>query len=184
MKHSGNQFSIDNQCGFALYKQLIVDHPAQEYAKAHSKAKDGCQAILSIQDQATGTAANTLQKKQVYNQLSTAQYNGHGHFIFQAYVPHNQKAHNILADLDEPIATTKKITDFMNGISNPTLTTGKIFVNGDAHKLSNFGASQQYSCTLVEVAKTATSDGTHDGRHKISLAKHGRTPHAQQNKRN
>ena len=27
MKHSGHQFSIDNQHVFGLYKQLIVDHP-------------------------------------------------------------------------------------------------------------------------------------------------------------
>ena len=42
-------------------------------------------------------------------------------FTFQAYVHCHQKAHNILADLDKPIAETKKVTDSLNGISDPPL---------------------------------------------------------------
>ena len=34
MKHSGHQFSIDNQHVFGLYKQLIVDLPAWAYKSA------------------------------------------------------------------------------------------------------------------------------------------------------
>ena len=90
MKHIDPQFSIDNQCVIALYKQLIVDHPAWEYTKAHSKANDGCQAFLSVQCQATGTAAIMLKKKMVYNQLSTAKHNRHGCFTFQAYAHYHQ----------------------------------------------------------------------------------------------
>ena len=144
------------------------------------KAKDGCQAFLSVQCQATGTATNTLKKETDINQLSTANYNGHGCFTIQAYVHHHQEAHNILAYMDEPVTETKKVSDFMNVISNPTHAAGKMVVNDDTHKLSNFEAYQQYSCSLVEVAKTATSDGTHDGRCKISMVTCGRTQHKQQ----
>ena len=52
----------------------------------------------------------------------------------------------------------------MNDISNPTLATEKAVVNGDAHKLSSFEACQQYFCTLVEAARTATGDGAQEGR--------------------
>ena len=184
MMNSGHQFHIDNQCIFVLYKQLIIDGLAWAYAKAHLRAKDGCEAYLSVQCQATGTAANTLKKKISYNQIETPKYNGHGHFTFQAYVHCHQKACNTLADLEEPILETKKVTDFMNCISDPTLAAGKMVVNGDDHKLSNFEVCQQFFCTLVEVAKTATGDGTQEGGHKISLVKCGRTQNPNKSKRN
>ena len=104
------------------------------------------------------------QKETAYNQLATAKHNWQAHFSFQDYVHCHQKAHNILADLDEPIAESKKVTDFLNAISDPTLATGKTVVNCDASELSNFKAYQQYFCMLVEVARTATSHGTHNGR--------------------
>ena len=128
------------------------------------RTKDRCEAYLSVQHQTTGTAANTLQKKIAYNQIETTKYNGCGHFTFQAYVHCHQKAHNTLADLEEPVPETKKVTDFMYDISTPTLATEKTVVNGGAHKLSNFEACKQYFCTLVEVARTATGDGAQEGR--------------------
>ena len=157
----------------------LVDGPAWAYAKAHVRASDRCEAYLSVQCQATGTAPNALKKKLAYNQILTAKYNGHGCFTFEAYVYCHQKPHNILADLEEPVPETKKVTDFMCGISNPTLATGKVVVNGDALKISNFEACQQYFCTLVEVAKTAPGDGAQEDRCKISLVKHGRTQNHQ-----
>ena len=68
----------------------------------------------------------------------------------------------------------------MNGISNPTLAAGKMFVNGNAHKFSNFEACLQYFYALVEVDKTATGDGAQEGGYKSSLEKHGRNPNPQQ----
>ena len=88
--------------------------------------------------------------------------------------------HNVLADLEEPVAKKKKVTDFLNGISDPSLALGKTVVNGDAHKLSNFEACQQYFCALVEAPKTSMGDGAHEGRHKISLMKCNRNKNTQQ----
>ena len=116
-RHSGHQFCIDNQHVFVLYKQLIINGLSLAYTKAHARVRDGHEAHLSVQCQAIGTAANTLKKKLTYNQILTAKYNGQGHFSFQAFVHHHQKVHYILADLEKPVPETKKVTEFMNGIS-------------------------------------------------------------------
>ena len=40
---------------------------------------------------------------------------------------------NILANQEELVAETKKVTDFMNGNSDPSLAAGKTVVNKDMH---------------------------------------------------
>ena len=59
-------------------------------------------------------------------------------------------AHNELLDLDEPVSETKKVTDFLKGIRDPNLTTGKSIVLGDPAKLEDFEKCQhQYLSTII-----------------------------------
>ena len=51
--------------------------------------------------------------------------------------------HNELADLQEPMSDTKKVSDFMKGIKDPKLSVGKTVVDGDNHKLADFEACKQ-----------------------------------------
>ena len=50
------------------------------------------------------------------------------------------RAHNELDDLQEPIAETKKVSDFMKGIKDTKLSVGKTVFDGDNHKLTDFKA--------------------------------------------
>ena len=59
-------------------------------------------------------------------------------FTFSNYVTLHQAAHNELLDLDEPVAETKKVSDFLKGIRDPTLVTAKSVVLGDPAKLDDF----------------------------------------------
>ena len=59
------------------------------------------------------------------------------------------RAHNELADLQEPMSETKKVSDFMKGIKDPKLSVGTTVVDRDNHKLTDFKACQQYFATLV-----------------------------------
>ena len=61
----------------------------------------------------------------------------------------HQAAHNELLDLDEPVAETKKVSDFLKGIRDPTLITAKSVVLGDPAKLDDFEECQQYFSTIV-----------------------------------
>ena len=61
----------------------------------------------------------------------------------------HQEAHNTLADLQETVPETKKVTDFLSGITDPRLMNAKDLVLGDPVKLQNFEACQQYLKTLV-----------------------------------
>ena len=61
----------------------------------------------------------------------------------------HQDGHNTLADLDEPVPETKKVTDFLSGITDPRLNNSKDVILGDVAKLQDFEACQQYLKTLV-----------------------------------
>jgi hypothetical protein len=61
----------------------------------------------------------------------------------------HQDGHNILADLDEPIQETKKVTDYVSCIIDPRLNNSKNVILGDVAKLQDFEACQQYLKTLV-----------------------------------
>ena len=100
-----------------------------------------------------------------YAAIADAKFTGHGHFSYQQYVHRHQKAHNTLAELDEPVAETKKVTNFLKSISDPSLAAGKTVVNGDAAKLSDFEACQQYFGTLIAASRT---DKTNDENRKIA----------------
>jgi hypothetical protein len=71
------------------------------------------------------------------------------HFTFQNYITPHQKAHNELKDCKEPVPETKKVTDFIAGISDPTLSAGLANVYGDVAKLADFTLCQQYLQTIV-----------------------------------
>ena len=70
------------------------------------------------------------------------------HYSFQNYVTLHQKAHNELKGLGEPVSETKKVSEFLKYISDPTLQMGMQIVMGDPAKLDNFELCQQYFSTL------------------------------------
>lgn len=54
-----------------------------------------------------------------------------------------------MLDLNEPVPETKKVTDFLAGITNPRLSNAKDLILGDTQKLQSFEICQQYLKTLV-----------------------------------
>jgi hypothetical protein len=70
-------------------------------------------------------------------------------FTFDNYVEAHQEAHKTLADLNEPVPETKKVTDFLAGITDLCLSNVKDLILGDTQKLQSFKICQQYLKTLV-----------------------------------
>ena len=81
-----------------------------------------------------------------------------GEFSFedQYDVGRHQQAHNELLFLEEPVAETKKVTDFLGGICDPKLETAIQSCMGDELKLTHFQLCQQYFKTIVENTKKRT----------------------------
>ncbi len=56
----------------------------------------------------------------------------------------HQAAYNTLTELNEGVPETKKVTDFLAGITDPRLATAKDLILGDTAKLGDFEACQQF----------------------------------------
>jgi hypothetical protein len=148
---NGTHFDLDNRTLYDEFKPLVVDGPGWSFIKKFDRLKDGRGAVLALKAQAEGTSAKLTRKQAAYASLASSAYLGpRKGFTFASYVTLHQSAHNELLDLDEPVSESKKVTDFLKGIRDPNLNTGKSIVLGDPGKLGDFEECQQYLSTVVQ----------------------------------
>jgi hypothetical protein len=147
----GTHFDLDNRTLYDEFKPLVVDGPGWSFIKKFDRSKDGRGAVLALKSQAEGTSAKLTRKQAAYASIASSTYLGpRKGFTFASYVTLHQSAHNELLDLDEPVSESKKVTDFLKGIRDPNLNTGKSIVLGDPAKLGDFEECQQYLSTVVQ----------------------------------
>ena len=173
---SGAHFDLDNRTLYDEFKPLVVDGPGWSFIKKFDRSKDGRGAVLALKTQAEGTSAKLTRKQAAYASIASSAYLGpRKGFTFANYVTLHQTAHNELLDLDEPVSESKKVTDFLKGIRDSNLNTGKSIVLGDPAKLGDFEECQQYLSTVVQnmtaqtKAERHVSSATTDGGGRSSL---------------
>jgi hypothetical protein len=111
--------------------------------------------------QAEGHAAITTRKAEAYTSIEKALYPGHSaKYTFDMYVSAHLTGYNKLSLLGEPVSESKKVTDFLAGITAPSLTTAKENVIGDVTKLENFDACQQYMKQILLAQKARKGSST------------------------
>jgi len=143
-------FDLDNHRVYDEFKALVVKGPGWSFIKTFDRRKDGRGAVLALKQQCEGVSAIQTRKASAYARITVARYTGQKrNFTFDQYVEMHQNAYNTLAELDETVPETKKVTDFLAGISDPKLSNAKDMILGDIAKLTNFEACQQYLKTLV-----------------------------------
>jgi hypothetical protein len=147
---TGPWFELDNQRIYEEFKALVLKGPGWSFIKGYDRTKNGRGAVLALRHQCEGTSAIQTWKAAAYAKIASARYSGQKRqFSFDNYVEMHQEAHNTLADLDEPVPETKKVTDFLAGITDARLSNAKDLILGDAQKLQDFELCQQYLKTLV-----------------------------------
>jgi len=146
----GPWFESDNARVYDEFKLLILKGLGWSFVKQYDHTKNGRAAILALHRQCKGISAVQTRKAMAYAKIAAARFSGQKrNFTFDNYVEQHQDGHNTLADLDEPIPETKKVTDFLSGITDPRLNNSKDVILGDVAKLQDFEACQQYLKTLV-----------------------------------
>ena len=147
---TGSHYREDNKRVYEELKLTMINGPGWTFIKRFERTQDGRSAVLAIKQQAEGRSAIDTRKQQAYAQIATARYAGpRRNWNFQRYVERHQGGHNELLDLNEPVPETKKVTDFMAGITDPRLANAKDIILGTPQYLQNFEACQQYLATLV-----------------------------------
>jgi hypothetical protein len=143
-------YEIDNHCVYNEFKALVLKGPGWSFIKGFDRTRNGREAVLTLRRQCEGTSAIQSQKAAAYAKIAAARYTSHKKsYTFDNYVESHQNTHNTLAELNEGVPETKKVTDFLAGISDSRLSNAKDLILGDPDKLQNFEACQQYLKTLV-----------------------------------
>jgi hypothetical protein len=146
----GPWFLLDNQRTCDEFKSLVLKGPGWNFIKTFDRLKNSRGAVLALRRQCEGTSAIQSRQAAAYAKIATAKYNGQKcTFTFDNYVEVHQGAHNTLLDLNEPVPETKKVTDFLAGITDPRLSNAKDLILGDAQRLQDFESCQQYLKTLI-----------------------------------
>jgi hypothetical protein len=147
---TGPWFEVDNHRVYDKFKALVLKGPGWSFIKAYDRAKNGRGAVLALRRQYKGTSAVQSRKALAYAKIRSASYSRQKRtFTFDNYVEAHQEAHNTLADLNEPVPKTKKVTDFLAGITDSRLSNAKDLILGDMQKLQSFKICQQYLKTVV-----------------------------------
>jgi hypothetical protein len=146
-------YKEDNAKVFDYFKRLIYNSNYWQFALIHDDARDGRAAYLAVKTQAEGQSSNATFKAAAYKLIADAKYTGTGKMTFDTYVSTHQRAHNELYRLEEPVAETKKVTDFLTGIRCNDLNPAICFIQGTPHLLTNFEACQQYLKMVVSNAQ-------------------------------
>jgi hypothetical protein len=147
---SGQHFAIDNASAWEIVKSLVIDGFGWNYVKRFDRNMDGRAAVLALRRQCEGKTSINTRKNKAYLSISSSSYKGHRKtYTFAQYVAIHQAAHNELEDCNEPMPETKKVSDFIRGISDPSLEAGVTCVLSDDKYSSDFEATQQFLGTLV-----------------------------------
>jgi hypothetical protein len=146
----GRHYQLDNRRVWNELKPLVVDGPGWVFIKTLEDTKNGRNAIITLKRQNEGENSTMIRKQKAYTALKNLAFTGpRKHWTFSQYVTGHQKAHNELEACHEPVPETKKVTDFLGGITDPSLGAGLANVYGDIQKLQSFETCQQYLCTIV-----------------------------------
>lgn len=149
---TGNHFLHDNTRLWKELKVLTCDGTGWSYIKKFDKSEDGRAAYRALKLQCEGTSASATRKKKGYNLINSAKYSGERkNYNFTKYVEAHQTGYNEIIDAapHEQIAESKRVDDFLDGIIDPSLQSGKDYVYGNAAMLESFEATQQYLGTIV-----------------------------------
>ncbi|KAI2497148.1 hypothetical protein MHU86_17351 [Fragilaria crotonensis] len=141
---------------------------------------DGRGAVLALRRQCEGKTSVKTRKNKAYASIASSNYRGiRKQFTFAQYVAIHLAAHNELEDCNEPIPETKKVSDFLAGISDSSLEAGITCVLSEDRYQDSFEATQQFLGTLVAnqmIHRQAKRGGSDD--RNVSSADSGNKSHA------
>jgi len=182
---SGRHYELDNPRFYRELKSFVVNGEGWSYIKKYERSQNGRSAYMALKTQCEGTASKITRKNKAYASISNAVYSGsRKQYKFQDYINTHQAAHNEVADCDpdEAVPESKKISDFLKGITDPKLESAVSVVLGDLKLMNDFQLCQQYLSTTVEnratleKSKERNISGLKGGGEKAEKGKGGKLP--------
>ena len=149
----GRHYELDNPRLYRELKTFVVNGEGWSYIKKFERSQDGRKSYLALKTQCEGTASTITRKNKAYASIANASYSGLSRqHKFKDFINVQQTAHNEILDCEatEAVPKSKKVADFLKGITDPKLESAVSVVLDDNKMLNNFQACQLYLSTTVE----------------------------------
>ena len=181
----GRHYELDNPRFYRELKTFVVNGEGWSYIKKFERPQDGRKAYLALKTQCEGTASKITRKNKAYASIANASYSGsRRQYKFQDFINAHQTAHNEILDCEptEAVPESKKVADFLKGITDPKLESAVSVVLGDPKMLNDFQACQQHLSTTVENratlerSKERNISGVRSGEKTDKTSKAGKLP--------
>jgi hypothetical protein len=152
-------YKIDNKRVWVELKALVVEGPAWTHVKRFNRTSDGRGAILALKLQMEGPNSYLLRRQVAYRIITNTFYRGHRQtFTFTDYIGKFLKSFNELEACEEIVSESRKVTLFLDNITDASLATAKSVVFGDRQKLEDFQECQQYLANMVASLRVHSTD--------------------------
>ena len=159
-----DSFAADNIQLYEWLKMLLKGNSNLTKVTRFAKTKNGLAAWDALQEVEEGPAGKLLRRAVAYASISKATFTAKNKgWTFNQYVSVHEEAHNILSKEEEPVAETKKVTDFLDGIQCPELKQIKAICISDPKRLDDFQAMTAWFLLQINSAGIL-GDGIHTTR--------------------
>jgi len=149
----GAYYDEDNHAVFDSLKSRLLNGPAWTWIQDYDTKRDGRGAWKALQAHFEGIGGQIRMKTAAYASIKRAEYKGAKNFDFDLYKRIHTQAHADLKRYGEPVREMKKVKDFLDGITEPTLQPVKYTIAGFPHLMNNFSEAANYIGQIVDINK-------------------------------
>jgi hypothetical protein len=151
----GRYYDLDNRVVFDSLKSRPLNSPAWTWIQDYHARRDGRAAWKALKAHFEGVGSQICLKTAAYASIKRTEYKGHKNFDFDLYKKIHTQAHSDLKRYGEPVPETKKVKDFLDGITEPSLQPVKYTIAGFPNLMNNFTEASNYIGQIVELNKKA-----------------------------
>ena len=149
-------FARDNRRVFDILKPLVQEGRGNTLIREFDATRDGRAAYMALKAHCMGEGPTTSKRAKAYGMITRAQYTGKSrNFTFDDYILQHKKAHLMLEETGEPLAETKKVTDFLAGINCEKLEYGKTYIHMTPALKASFHLTQNHLMSYLKAIEEA-----------------------------
>jgi hypothetical protein len=131
----------------------MLNGPAWTWIQNYDTKRDGRSAWKTLKAHFEGVGSQIRLKTAAYASIKRADYKGHKYFDFDLYKKIHTQAHSDLKRYGEPVPETKKVKDFLDGITEPSLQPVKFTIAGFPNLMNNFTEASNYIGQIIDMNK-------------------------------
>jgi hypothetical protein len=144
---------LDNTAVFDSLKSYVLGGPHWTWIQDFEHQRDGRSAWLTLKEHFDGPGSKIRLKAAAYAAFKRAECKGAKNFDFELYRRIHNQAHSDLVRYGEPIPETKKVKDFLDRITDPTLQPVKYTIAGFTHLMQSFHDAANYIGNIIDLNK-------------------------------